>query len=88
MSEKKLYVELPPFTGRNVSISEIAEAMHKDAQYVRLGIPRSTTIIARTERSGKKSAIFARKLSEDRKIDLPVGASKSIKSRSLLIYRN
>ncbi|MBQ8314149.1 MAG: hypothetical protein IKW37_00375 [Bacteroidaceae bacterium] len=38
MSEKKLYVELPPFTGRNVSISEIAEAMHKDAQYVRIGL--------------------------------------------------
>ena len=103
MSEKKLYVELPPFTGRNVSISEIAEAMHKDAQYVRIGLQqgifkfgyamkvgtlRSTTIIARTERSGKKSAIFARKLSEDRKIDLPVGASKSIKSRSLLTYRD
>lgn len=30
--EKKVYVELPPFTGRNVPIAEIAAAMHKDAQ--------------------------------------------------------
>ena len=28
--EKKVYVELPPFTGRNVPITEIAAAMHKD----------------------------------------------------------
>ena len=34
--EKKVYVELPPFTGRNVPITEIAAAMHKDAQYVRI----------------------------------------------------
>lgn len=36
--EKKLYIELPHFTGRNVPITEIAKAMHKDAQYVRVGI--------------------------------------------------
>ena len=36
--EKKVYVELPPFTGRNVPITEIAAAMHKDAQYVRIGL--------------------------------------------------
>lgn len=29
--EKKVYVELPPFTGRNVPITEIAAAMHKDS---------------------------------------------------------
>ena len=38
MKDQKLYVELPHFTGRNVSITEIAEAMHKDAQYVRIGL--------------------------------------------------
>ena len=38
MEDRKLYVELPPFTGRNVPISEIAGAMHKDAQYVRIGL--------------------------------------------------
>lgn len=36
----KVYVELPPFTGRNVSITEIAAAMHKDAQYVRVGLQK------------------------------------------------
>ena len=36
--EKKVYVDLPPFTGRNVPITEIAAAMHKDAQYVRIGL--------------------------------------------------
>ncbi|WP_026506810.1 MULTISPECIES: hypothetical protein [Butyrivibrio] len=38
MEDKKLYVELPRFTGRNVPIAEVAEAMHKDAQFVRIGI--------------------------------------------------
>lgn len=38
MEREKLYVELPHFTGRNVPITEVARAMHKDAQYVRLGL--------------------------------------------------
>ena len=38
MKPEKLYVDLPPFTGRNVPITEIAKAMHKDAQYVRIGL--------------------------------------------------
>ena len=37
---EKLYVELPGFTGRNVPIAEIAKAMHKDAQNVRIGLQR------------------------------------------------
>ena len=36
--ENKLYIDLPPFTGRNVPLTEIAKAMHKDAQYVRVGL--------------------------------------------------
>lgn len=40
MSEKKLYAQLPVFTGRNVPISEIAKAMGKDAQYVRVGLQK------------------------------------------------
>lgn len=36
--EEKVYVEMPRFTGRNVPIAEIAQAMHKDAQYVRAGL--------------------------------------------------
>ena len=35
MKTDKYYVELPPFTGRNVPISEIAKATGKDAQYIR-----------------------------------------------------
>ena len=38
MEEKNMYGSFPHFTGRNVPIEEIAEAMHKDAQYVRVGI--------------------------------------------------
>ena len=38
MAQEKVYLELPPFTGRNVPIIEIAKAMHKDAQYVRVGL--------------------------------------------------
>lgn len=36
--DKKLYIDLPPFTGRNVPITEIAKAMGKDPHYIRLGI--------------------------------------------------
>ena len=36
--DKRLYVELPPFTGRNVPITEITKAIGKDAHYVRIGI--------------------------------------------------
>lgn len=38
MRQEKVYIDLPPFTGRNVPITEIARAMRKDAQYVRLGL--------------------------------------------------
>ena len=38
MNPNKIYIDLPPFTGRNVPIAEIAKAMRKDAQYVRLGL--------------------------------------------------
>ena len=38
--ENKYYVELPPFTGRNVPISEIAKAIGKDAQFIRYGLQK------------------------------------------------
>ena len=38
MTTEKLYIDLPNFTGRNVPITEIARAMHKDAQYIRVGL--------------------------------------------------
>jgi len=36
----RVYVDLPPFTGRNVPIAEIAKAMGKDAQYIRVALQR------------------------------------------------
>ena len=38
MESIKTYVETPSFTGRNVPIAEIAKAIGKDAQYVRVGL--------------------------------------------------
>ena len=38
MPEVIYHGDLPAFTGRNVPIKEIASAIGKDAQYVRLGI--------------------------------------------------
>lgn len=38
MPEVIYKVDLPAFTGRNVPIKEIASAIGKDAQYVRVGI--------------------------------------------------
>ena len=35
--EKKVYVELPPFTGRNVPITEIAVAMQQYNLYAKHG---------------------------------------------------
>lgn len=40
MSDVKYEVALPSFTGRNVPISEIAKAIGKDAQYIRVGLQR------------------------------------------------
>ena len=31
-------IDLPPFSGRNVPIDEIAKATHKSAQYIRVGL--------------------------------------------------
>ena len=63
--EKKVYVELPPFTGRNVPITEIAAAMHKDAQYVRIGLQQGILkfgyTTAPTERCGRKLDTSSRK---------------------------
>lgn len=40
MGEVNYQIELPSFTGRNVSIAEIAKAIGKDAQYVRVGLQK------------------------------------------------
>lgn len=41
MNETKAFIELPNFTVRNVPITEIAKAIGKDAQYVRIGLQQS-----------------------------------------------
>lgn len=38
MENIRYYLELPPFTGRNVPVGEIAKAIGKDAQYIRYGL--------------------------------------------------
>ena len=38
MNEQKTFVKLPNFTGRKLPITEIAKAIGKDAQYVRIGL--------------------------------------------------
>lgn len=40
MSDVKYEIELPSFTGRNVPIAEIAKAIGKDAQYIRVGLQK------------------------------------------------
>ena len=35
---QKYYIDLPPFTGRNVPIKELAVALGKDPQYIRQGL--------------------------------------------------
>lgn len=40
MEEVNYQIELPSFTGRNVPIAEIAKAIGKDAQYVRVGLQK------------------------------------------------
>jgi len=58
MEEEMMLRQLPPFTGRNVPIAEIARAMHKDAQYVRVGIQKGYLrfgIAVKAEGSGEYS---------------------------------
>lgn len=38
MEEKKIYLEIPKFTGENVPVPVAAKAMKKDKQFVRQGI--------------------------------------------------
>lgn len=37
-TDKKVYYELPKFSGRNVPVKEVARLMGKDQQFVRQGI--------------------------------------------------
>mgnify|MGYP000677173557 FL=1 len=35
--EKRVFIELPAFTGRNVPIPELSKAIGKDAHFIRIG---------------------------------------------------
>lgn len=35
---KRVFIQLPAFTGRNVPIIELAKATGKDPQYLRIGL--------------------------------------------------
>lgn len=35
---KKVYLEMPKFTGRNVPLQELAIAMKKEVQFIRIGL--------------------------------------------------
>ena len=38
--EKRVFIELPAFTGRNVPIVELSKAIGKDAQFIRIGLQK------------------------------------------------
>ena len=38
MDDKKVYLEIPQFTGENVPVNVVARVMRKDPNYVRQGI--------------------------------------------------
>ena len=38
--EKRVSIELPAFTGRNVPITELSKAIGKDAQFIRIGLQK------------------------------------------------
>ena len=38
--EKRVFIELSAFTGRNVPITELSKAIGKDAQFIRIGLQK------------------------------------------------
>ena len=38
--EKRVFIELPAFTGRYVPIVELSKAIGKDAQFIRIGLQK------------------------------------------------
>ena len=40
MEEKRIYLQPPEFTEKNVPICELAKAIGKDAQYIRIGLQK------------------------------------------------
>ncbi|MFR4429318.1 MAG: hypothetical protein ACLT4D_08125 [Blautia faecis] len=76
MEKTRYYVELPPFTGRNVPVGEIAKAIGKDAVYphglqkgifsfgyaIKLENSSEYNYFVQTGKSGKKQVISGRKI--------------------------
>lgn len=54
--ETKVYVELPKFTGRNVPIKELAEAIGKDANYIRIGLQEGWFPVGFAQKIGSSSS--------------------------------
>lgn len=54
--EQKVYVKFPNFSGRNVPIREIAEAIGKDAQYIRIGLQEGWLKFGYAQKIGDSSA--------------------------------
>ena len=73
--EQKVYVEFPNFTGRNVPIREIAEAIGKDAQYIRIGL-----------QEGWLKFGYAKKIGASSRIQLLLSGQKSV-GRNRLFQR-
>ena len=48
-------IEVPKFTGRNVPIAEIARAIGKDAQFVRIGLQQGILKFGTTIKVGSSS---------------------------------
>lgn len=55
MEKSKFYIETPTFTGRNVPITEIAKAIGKDAQYIRIGLQQGILNFGYAMRKDKSS---------------------------------
>ncbi len=55
MEKQKFYIETPTFTGRNVPITEIAKAIGKDAQYIRIGLQQGVLNFGYAMRKDKSS---------------------------------
>lgn len=55
MEKQKFYIETPTFTGRNVPITEIAKAIGKDAQYIRIGLQQGVLNFGYVMRKNKSS---------------------------------
>lgn len=42
MEDKKVYLDIPQFSGENVPINTVAKVMKKDAQFIRIALQKGT----------------------------------------------